>query len=68
MKKLITAIGLMSGTSSDGIDASITRSDGEEKLDLVGDFFFPYQEKIRAKIRKLKDKKPYGFTRGRRKI
>jgi len=56
MKKLITAIGLMSGTSSDGIDASITRSDGEEKLDLVGDFFFPYEEKIRAKIRKLKDK------------
>ena len=56
MKKLITAIGLMSGTSSDGIDASITRSDGEEKLDLVGDFFFPYEEKIRVKIRKLKDK------------
>jgi len=56
MKKLITAIGLMSGTSSDGIDASIARSDGEEVLDLVGDFFFPYEEKIRTKIRKLKDK------------
>jgi anhydro-N-acetylmuramic acid kinase len=56
MKKLITSIGLMSGTSSDGIDASIVRSDGEEALDLIGDFFFPYEEKIRIKIRKLKNK------------
>ena len=56
MKKLITAIGLMSGTSTDGIDASIIKSDGEDILELLGDFFFPYELKIRSKIRELKEK------------
>ena len=56
MKKLITAIGLMSGTSCDGIDVSIIKSDGEDTLDLVGDYFFPYQEKVRLRIRKFKEK------------
>jgi len=56
MKKLITAIGLMSGTSCDGIDASIVESNGEDILNLIGDHFFPYEEKSRIKIRKLKEK------------
>jgi len=56
MKKLFTAIGLMSGTSSDGIDASIIKSDGEDELSLMGDYFFPYEEKKRFRIRKFKEK------------
>ena len=56
MKKLITAIGLMSGTSCDGIDASIIKSDGEDRLELIGDYFLPYAEKTRIRIRKLKEK------------
>ena len=56
MKKLITAIGLMSGTSCDGIDASIIKSDGEDKLNLIGDYFFPYEENIKFRIRKFKEK------------
>ena len=32
MDKNITALGLMSGTSIDGIDASIIRSDGENNI------------------------------------
>ena len=56
MKKLITAIGLMSGTSCDGIDASIIESDGENDLNLIGNYFFPYEEESRFKIRKLKEK------------
>ena len=56
MKKLITAIGLMSGTSCDGIDASIIESDGENELNLIGNYFFPYEEESRFKIRKLKEK------------
>ena len=56
MKNLITAIGLMSGTSCDGIDASVIKSDGEDRLDLIGDNFIPYEEKTKFKIRKLKAK------------
>jgi len=56
MKNLITSVGLMSGTSSDGIDASIIKSDGENEVLFIGNYFLPYDEKVRSKIRKLKEK------------
>jgi anhydro-N-acetylmuramic acid kinase len=56
MKNLITSIGLMSGTSCDGIDASIIKSDGENEVHFVGNHFLPYEEKVKSKIRNLKEK------------
>jgi len=56
MKKLITAIGLMSGTSGDGIDSSIIESDGENILNIIGNSFYSYNEEIQIKIRNLKEK------------
>ena len=56
MNDLITSIGLMSGTSSDGIDASILKSDGENEVNFVGNEFLPYEKSIRLKLRHLKEK------------
>ena len=56
MKNLITSIGLMSGTSSDGVDASIIKSDGENEVYFLGNHFLPYEEEVKFKIRNLKEK------------
>ena len=56
MNDLITSIGLMSGTSSDGIDASIIKSDGEDEVHFLGDLFLPYDKEVKNYIRSLKDK------------
>ena len=56
MKNLITSIGLMSGTSSDGVDASIIKSDGKNEVEFTGNHFLPYSEKVKFKLRSLKEK------------
>ena len=56
MKNLITSIGLMSGTSCDGVDASIIKSDGENEVHFIGNYFLPYEETVKSRIRSLKEK------------
>ena len=46
MSKILTAIGLMSGTSLDGIDASIIQSDGDQELKLIQNNYISYDNKI----------------------
>ena len=50
MEKIYTSLGLMSGTSMDGIDASIIRSNGENKYETIIDRYFEYDEDIYQRI------------------
>ena len=48
---LKTAIGLMSGTSMDGIDAALVRTDGEGLVETGAFLFIPYDPAFRARLR-----------------
>ena len=54
MSKEYTALGLMSGTSGDGVDASIIQSDGQNKCKLISDKYFEYDRDIYKNIHELK--------------
>jgi len=56
MTKEYTSLGLMSGTSGDGVDASVIRSDGETKYKVILDKYFKYNQDIYKNIHNLKDK------------
>ena len=56
MEKIYTSLGLMSGTSMDGIDASIIRSNGEDKYETVFDQYFKYDEVIYRKLVNIRNK------------
>ena len=56
MEKFYTSLGLMSGTSMDGVDASIIRSDGENNYVPIFDKYFEYDEVIYSDLLNLRDK------------
>ena len=56
MEKIYTAIGLMSGTSLDGVDVSIIKSDGKEEFTPIFDKYYKYDEKIIQKLLEIKNK------------
>ena len=56
MHEKYTSIGLMSGTSGDGVDASMVYSDGFEELELIYDKYFEYDRDIFKSFHLLKDK------------
>ena len=51
-----TALGLMSGTSGDGVDASIIKSDGKSKYKVISNKYFEYDMEIYEGIHNLKEK------------
>ena len=56
MGKIFTALGLMSGTSGDGVDASIITSDGTVHYNEILSRYFRYDEKTYKNIHNLKTK------------
>ena len=51
-----TSLGLMSGTSGDGVDASIIQSNGSSKYDVIKDKYYEYDSQIYQNIHNLKEK------------
>ena len=56
MGKIYTAMGLMSGTSLDGIDVSIIESDGNREFLPIYDKYFEYDGELTNKILKIREK------------
>ena len=56
MQKKYTSLGLMSGTSGDGVDASIIYSNGVDQSEVIKDKYFEYDSNIYKKIHFLKDR------------
>ena len=56
MGKIYTSLGLMSGTSMDGVDASIIKSNGEDKYEVVFDQYFKYDEEIYEQLVDIRNK------------
>ncbi len=56
MGKIYTSLGLMSGTSMDGVDASIISSNGENKYETIYDRYFEYDKEIYQELINIRDK------------
>ena len=56
MQKKYTSLGLMSGTSGDGVDASIIESNGKDQFQVIKDKYFEYDSSTYKEIHDLKDK------------
>ena len=50
MDNSFIALGLMSGTSLDGIDASIIKSDGEDDLEIIDNKYLRYPEEFKDRL------------------
>ena len=59
MQKSYTSLGLMSGTSGDGVDASLIQSNGMNYYESIQDKYYEYDESIYKKIHLLKEKINY---------
>ena len=70
MKKYFYSIGLMSGTSIDGIDLSLIKSDGEKNIEVIDNIYQKYNNKFRQKIKKNIDLcySKYQFTKFSKEI
>ena len=55
MNKNLHSIGLMSGTSMDGVDASIIKSDGEQFIEIIENIYLKYDNQLKLELKKVVD-------------
>ena len=56
MDNIYTALGLMSGTSGDGVDSSVIQSDGKDQILIKQNKFDTYPSDLSNKIHRIKEK------------
>tara|TARA_Y100000996_G_scaffold415350_1_gene409552 strand:- start:3078 stop:4202 length:1125 start_codon:yes stop_codon:yes gene_type:complete len=56
MTQKYTSLGLMSGTSGDGVDASLIRSDGINEYQVIKEKYFEYSNEIYQNIHHVREK------------
>ncbi len=56
MTEKYTSLGLMSGTSGDGVDASLIRSDGFSEYQVIKEKYFEYSKEIYHNIHDVREK------------
>ena len=56
MQKKWISLGLMSGTSGDGVDASIIKTNGINQYELIKDKYFEYESDIYQRYSQFKRK------------
>ncbi len=49
---LLSALGFMSGTSMDGIDVALLRTDGRSRIEPLASASYPYPDAVRARLRR----------------
>ena len=54
-KKIFTSLGLMSGTSMDGVDLSVIKSDGFSKVKQLYDKYYEFDDKLRDELINLRE-------------
>ena len=54
-QKLYTSIGLMSGTSMDGVDISIIQSDGQHEFYNISDEYYEYDLDLKKELIRLRN-------------
>ncbi len=55
-KKVFTAIGLMTGTSLDGVDLSLVKTDGYNEFNSILDNYYKFDDKLQKTIVDLRDR------------